>query len=120
LWHGTSSTTVEQINIHGFNRSYCGKNAVVYGKGVYFATEWWYSANDTYSPPDLGTSKKYIYQARVLTGEYVCGKEGEVDAPLKPNSKLRYDSVVNNVDKPMIFVVFHDNTAYPEYLVTFI
>jgi len=26
LWHGTSEATVPQINVHGFNRSYCGKN----------------------------------------------------------------------------------------------
>ena len=26
LWHGTGAETVEHINNHGFNRSYCGKN----------------------------------------------------------------------------------------------
>jgi len=28
LWHGTSSETLENINKHGFNRSYCGKNGI--------------------------------------------------------------------------------------------
>ena len=26
LWHGTSSDTLESINLSGFNRSYCGIN----------------------------------------------------------------------------------------------
>ena len=28
LWHGTSAETVDSVNAHGFNRSYCGKNGV--------------------------------------------------------------------------------------------
>jgi len=28
LWHGTSSETLESINLRGFNRSYCGKNGM--------------------------------------------------------------------------------------------
>jgi poly [ADP-ribose] polymerase 10/14/15 len=121
LWHGTSADTIQQINIHGFNRSYCGKNAVVYGKGVYFASQWWYSAQNTYSSPDGTSQKKYIYQTRVLVGEFALGKEEYIDTPLKPGSKfLRYDSVVNDVSSPLIFVIFRDSQAYPEYLITFI
>ena len=30
LWHGTGADTLESISLHGFNRSYCGKN------GAYF------------------------------------------------------------------------------------
>jgi len=92
---------------------------VVYGQGVYFAKEWWYSAGDTYSPRD-DCGHKRIYQARVLTGDYTVGKREYVDAPLKPNSQvLRYDSVVNNMQNPMIYVIFKDSPAYPEYLITF-
>ena len=96
---------------------YCA--AVVYGQGVYFAKEWWYSAEGKYSPPDQQGLKR-IYQARVLAGEYTVGKQDFIDAPLKPNSQvLRYDSVVNNVQNPMVFVIFKDAQAYPEYLITF-
>lgn len=37
LFHGTQPSTVPQICERGFNRSYCGRNATAYGKGVYFA-----------------------------------------------------------------------------------
>lgn len=30
LWHGTSADALESINLHGFNRSYCGKNGEVF------------------------------------------------------------------------------------------
>ena len=31
LWHGTSSTSTNSINTHGFNRSYCGQNGQLFG-----------------------------------------------------------------------------------------
>ena len=37
LFHGTDQDTVPKIYQQGFNRSFCGKNATMYGKGVYFA-----------------------------------------------------------------------------------
>ena len=39
LFHGTDEDTVEQIVQNGFNRSFAGKNATLYGKGVYFARD---------------------------------------------------------------------------------
>ena len=37
LFHGTDQETVPKIIEMGFNRSFCGKNATRFGKGVYFA-----------------------------------------------------------------------------------
>jgi hypothetical protein len=39
LFHGTDEDTVKKIVQQGFNRSFAGKNATVYGKGVYFARD---------------------------------------------------------------------------------
>ena len=39
LFHGTDEDTVEKIIHQGFNRSFAGKNATAYGKGVYFARD---------------------------------------------------------------------------------
>ena len=98
--------------------------ATFYGKGVYFARDFAYSAHDQYSPRD-SAGVKHVYQARVLTGEFIAvpGNKDNllIDTPLKPGSTVdRYDSVVDNKDKPCIFVVFRDTQAYPEYLVKFI
>ena len=41
--------------------------------------------------------------------------------PPKNSSRpeIRYDSVVNDISNPSIFVVFYDSQCYPEYLITF-
>ena len=33
LWHGTNVEVMDKIMQQGFNRSFCGKNATMYGKG---------------------------------------------------------------------------------------
>uniref|UniRef100_UPI00398F08FE protein mono-ADP-ribosyltransferase PARP14-like isoform X2 n=1 Tax=Pristiophorus japonicus TaxID=55135 RepID=UPI00398F08FE len=121
LYHGTSPETCSKINADGFNRSYCGLNATFYGNGTYFAQNAQYSAHDTYSKPDA-TGRKVMYRARVLTGEYCKGEKDLKEPPLKDqqaNSRDRYDSVTDKMLSPEVFVVFQDNQAYPEYLITF-
>ncbi|XP_062385081.1 protein mono-ADP-ribosyltransferase PARP10 [Sardina pilchardus] len=119
LFHGTSEISVKEICVHGFNRSFCGKNATVYGQGVYFAVNSALSVSDTYSPPNAD-GHKFIFMAKVLTGEYTVGKHEMKTAPLKESSAipLRYDSVADKSTSPTLFVIFNDTQAYPEYLVT--
>ncbi|XP_071978647.1 protein mono-ADP-ribosyltransferase PARP15-like [Engystomops pustulosus] len=120
LYHGTHSGAIGNINRNGFNRVYCGENGTAYGSGTYFAVESQYSCDDRYSRLDAN-GKKYIYQAAVITGQCCSGKSTYKEAPHidgDPN-KGRYDSVVDDIGNPKIFVVFHDDVAYPEYLITF-
>ena len=60
LYHGTEEFIVPKICAKGFDRSYCGKNAVSYGRGSYFARDMSYSAHDTYSKPNPVTGQKYV------------------------------------------------------------
>ncbi|XP_017363674.1 protein mono-ADP-ribosyltransferase PARP15 isoform X3 [Cebus imitator] len=120
LFHGTDADSVPHVNQHGFNRSYAGKNAVAYGKGTYFAVDASYSAKDTYSRPD-SNGRKHMYVVRVLTGVYTQGHAELVAPPPKnPHSATDlFDSVTDDTLYPRLFVVFFDNQAYPEYLITF-
>lgn len=120
LFHGTEFGSLAQLNSNGFNRSYAGKNATVYGKGTYFAVSASYSAHDTYSKPDAN-GKKYMYYVRVLTGNYTQGNASLIVPPSRDpqNATDLFDTVADNVINPSIFVVFYDNQAYPEYLITF-
>nr|XP_025845964.1 poly [ADP-ribose] polymerase 15 isoform X2 [Vulpes vulpes] len=120
LFHGTDADSVPYVNQHGFNRSYAGKNAAAYGKGTYFAVDARYSADDIYSRPD-SNGRKHIYVVRVLTGVYTLGHAGLVTPPSKNphNPTDLFDSVTNDTQHPNLFVVFSDNQAYPEYLITF-
>lgn len=87
--------------------------------GTYFARDSSYSANNTYSRPNSQGHKHIIY-SRVLTGDSCQGRGGLKSAPYKPGSRTEaYDSVVDNVDAPEVYVVFDDVAAYPEYVIKF-
>ncbi len=116
LFHGTDAETVPKIIRNSFNRSYCGKNATVYGQGVYFARSASYSASDTYSKPGPDGNKQ-MFLCRVCVGEYCLGSASMKVAPVKDVDA--FDSTVDNEASPSLYVVYHDAQAYPEYLVTF-
>uniref|UniRef100_A0A8C4ZE93 Poly [ADP-ribose] polymerase n=1 Tax=Gadus morhua TaxID=8049 RepID=A0A8C4ZE93_GADMO len=121
LYHGTTAEICRKVNSNGFNRSFCGRNATLYGNGTYFAKQSWYSCNDKYSNPDA-QGLKYMYQARVLVGKPCLGTPGMVEpAPLDPNNPYSglHDCAVNNVQNPFIYVVFSDAGAYPDYLISY-
>ena len=74
---------MEKIIQQGFNRSFCGKNATMYGKGVYFARDASYSSCDTYSPKNK-SGHKFILACSVVVGEFCKGM---------PSTPIAYESV---------------------------
>jgi len=55
----------------------------------------------------------------VLTGRYCVGDASMKVAPMfDRNQGIFYDSVVDDAHRPEIHVVFSDNHAYPEYVIT--
>ena len=85
---------------------------------MYFARDAQYSVGYAGSG---GVGGRFMYLARVLVGKYCLGNGSMIVPPPKDPSKpeVLYDSVVNNMGSPSIFVVFFDNRCYPEYLITF-
>ncbi|WAR21775.1 PAR15-like protein [Mya arenaria] len=121
LWHGTSEDIVDSVNAHGFNKGKnCGKNATAFGDGVYFAVNAKFSCQDAYSRPNTQGLKR-VYYCAVLTGEFILGKSGMRVQPPKPNAgkNALYDSVVNNVAGPDVYIIFNETQAYPLYIITF-
>jgi poly [ADP-ribose] polymerase 10/14/15 len=119
LWHGTNADVMDKILQQGFNRSFCGKNATMYGKGVYFARDAAYSSYKTYAVPD-GKGDQYVMACRVVVGEFC---RGQVDAVLPEirdvKSQSLYDTTVgilsgDTMSNPSIYVTYHDAQAYPE------
>lgn len=61
-----------------------------------------------------------MFMARVLVGDYAKGRADYVRPPAKSGDGFRlYDSCVDNVASPSIFVVFEKNQIYPEYLIEY-
>ena len=54
----------------------------------------------------------------VLTGEYHLEKQGMTAPPVK-HGQVLYDSLVDNVNNPTIFVIFHGAQAYRQYLIEY-
>ena len=111
LFHGTSEESVKNICNNGFNRSYAGKNAVLFGRGVYFSNS--SALSHTYTDVRIQKNKKHIIVSKVLIGK--CGL-GTKDSNLPPKD---CDTGINRLNDPNIFVIYHDAQAYPEYLVTY-
>ncbi|XP_042615376.1 protein mono-ADP-ribosyltransferase PARP15-like [Cyprinus carpio] len=117
LYHGTSEVSCSSIMKSNFNRNFAGQNATVYGHGTYFAVNASYSAQPTYAVP-AADGTQLMFVARVLTGYYTQG-QGDMRTPPVRVAPDLYDSVVDNIQNPSMFVVFHDCQAYPDYLITF-
>ena len=62
-----------------------------------------------------------MFVAHVLVGKYTAGQSGMLAPPPKDSTRpeILYDSVVDNVRRPTIYVVFHDTQCYPAYLISF-
>ncbi|CAN9509302.1 unnamed protein product [Ophioblennius macclurei] len=120
LFHGTTRDNCDAIMKTGFNRRFAGQNGTAFGAGVYFAVNAVYSAHPRYSKPAADGSQ-VMFAARVLTGAFTQGHSNMNVPPQRDGRRPheRFDSVVDRTDQPTVFVVFHDNQAYPDYLITF-
>ncbi|XP_049749371.1 protein mono-ADP-ribosyltransferase PARP12 [Elephas maximus indicus] len=116
LFHGTSSCFVDAICQQNFDWRICGLHGTSYGKGSYFALDAAYSHH--YSK--ASGQSHMMFLARVLVGEFVRGCATYVRPPAKEGqSDVFYDSCVNRMSDPTIFVVFEKHQVYPEYLIQY-
>ncbi|KAK3603835.1 hypothetical protein CHS0354_042842 [Potamilus streckersoni] len=121
LFHGTDSLdSVRGICTNCFDFRVCGKNGTVYGKGAYFACDASYSHN--YTKSSVVTKERYMFLAEVLVGEYTTGCASYTRPPNKLGGigHLLFDSCVDSMNNPSIFVVFDLKQCYPKYLICYI
>ncbi|XP_066490232.1 protein mono-ADP-ribosyltransferase PARP12-like [Tiliqua scincoides] len=115
LFHGTNKMHVDAICQQNFDWRICGVHGTAYGKGSYFAKDASYSHNYTKSD----SSSRIVFLARVLVGEFTNGLSTYARPPTKENQATFYDSCVNNVQNPSIFVIFEKHQIYPEYIIEY-
>jgi hypothetical protein len=103
---------MDKIIQQGFNRSFCGKNATAYGRGVYFARDASYSADPTYAVRGAN-GLQYMMACRVVVGEYCRGQVDAVTPDVRdPKTHALYDSTVgllgnDTMARPSIYVTYH-------------
>lgn len=62
-----------------------------------------------------------MFLADVITGDFCQGNSSLVVAPIKPGGSKTdiYDSVVDNMSNPTMYVVFKDASVYPSYILKY-
>ncbi|KAG5274031.1 hypothetical protein AALO_G00158410 [Alosa alosa] len=116
LFHGTEQALLEAICEQNFDWRNCGVHGSHYGKGSYFARDASYS--DKYSALGSG-SRKIMFVAQVLVGDFTKGRSVYLRPPARETGKGFYDSCVDSVSNPSIFVIFEKYQIYPEFIVEY-
>ncbi|XP_064175721.1 protein mono-ADP-ribosyltransferase PARP12-like isoform X2 [Anguilla rostrata] len=115
LFHGTDSKHIDAICKQNFDWRICGTHGTAYGRGSYFARDAKYSHSYTGS-----SGMKTMFVCRVLVGCYTKGDSSYLRPPSRDGGdSVFYDSCVDNVHDPSIFVVFEKHQVYPEYLIKY-
>lgn len=118
LFHGTSETSAKAICQQGFDWRLCGVHGTAYGKGSYFAVNASYSDGYTSSSPN---GHKLMFLSKVIVGSFVVGSSNTVRPPPMNQAKphVLHCSCVDNQNNPTIFVIFDNDQAYPELLISY-
>ena len=90
----------------------------MYGRGSYFALDAKYSHD--YAEKKDGRRRMFV--ARVLVGDYTLGRPTfKVPPPKDMNDPYgrTYDSTVDNMVAPSIFVTYDMGQSYPAYLIKY-
>jgi hypothetical protein len=116
LFHGTDSlNTCHGICTNNFDFRTSGRNATLYGEGSYFAVR--SKLSHSYTKADTPFEYRFMLRAKVLVGQFAEGNPFLYQPPeIRGQSHKLYDSCVDKVKGPQIFVVFDTNQCYPEYL----
>ncbi|XP_031715152.1 protein mono-ADP-ribosyltransferase TIPARP-like [Anarrhichthys ocellatus] len=120
LFHGTTKDPSEDICHNNFDPRMAGVNGTSNGFGSYFAPA--ASFSKTFSAKSGPDEVRCMFLAKVLVGKVSLGRS-HYRRPPPLNSRtsqfLLYDTCVDNVDKPTMFVIFDSCQCYPYYLIKY-
>ncbi|XP_019967647.2 protein mono-ADP-ribosyltransferase TIPARP-like [Paralichthys olivaceus] len=119
LFHGTTREAAADICHNNFDPRVAGVNGTSYGLGSYFAIA--ASLSNAYSSRVGHDEVRHMFLAKVLVGKASEGRSNyRRPPPLCPTTKhLLYDTCVDNMDNPTMFVVFDSCQCYPYYLIKY-
>jgi len=117
LFHGTSFENVEKIIVNGFNRDF--NIHARYGKGTYFAKSPRYAAK--YAKKEGKSGALALLACRCIVGKSGLGKRDMAESELydKDNPDQQYDSLVDDLKNPQLYVINRDYHAVPLYVILF-
>ena len=96
----------------------CCCGYVFNNQGVYFAKNAKYSVDYCKNNANINNGKYCMLACRVLIGDITKGQKN-CDPPLKADGHTRYETMVNDINNPTIFVATRDYCALPVYYIWF-
>uniref|UniRef100_C3YKR0 Poly [ADP-ribose] polymerase n=1 Tax=Branchiostoma floridae TaxID=7739 RepID=C3YKR0_BRAFL len=121
LFHGTNQEAVAPICRQNFDWRLSGNNVgQLFGRGSYFTKH--ASFASAYAHPSYPSGHRFMFFAKVLVGRFTKGDSSyRRPPPLNESDPYGqgYDSCVDDVQKPEIFVLFESSQCYPEYLIEY-
>ncbi|XP_034279267.1 protein mono-ADP-ribosyltransferase PARP9 isoform X1 [Pantherophis guttatus] len=118
LYHHVPAQYCSLVCKTGFQKTYSSSQDQKYGAGIYFKKNPRKLIADTREKCEMD-HLICMFEAEVVTGSYTRGNRSYVAPPLINASSMKlYDSVVDDIHNPEIFVIFNKEQALPLYLLT--
>ncbi|XP_015284488.1 PREDICTED: poly [ADP-ribose] polymerase 9 [Gekko japonicus] len=118
LYHRVPAQYCSLVCKTGFQTTYSSSQDQKYGAGIYFNKNPRNLVADTREKCEMD-HLLCAFEAEVVTGLYTRGNQSYVVPPLINASGMKlYDSVVDDIRNPEIFVIFNRKQALPLYLLT--
>ncbi|XP_061464969.1 protein mono-ADP-ribosyltransferase PARP9 isoform X2 [Rhineura floridana] len=118
LYHRVPAQYCSLVCKTGFQKTYSSLQDQKYGAGIYFNKNPRNLVADTREKCEMD-HLICVFEAEVVTGSYTRGNRSYVAPPLISASSMKlYDSVVDDIHNPEIFVIFNREQALPLYLLT--
>ncbi|XP_032071638.1 protein mono-ADP-ribosyltransferase PARP9 isoform X2 [Thamnophis elegans] len=118
LYHHVPAQYCSLVCKTGFQKTYSSSQDQKYGTGIYFKKNPRKLIADTREKCEMD-HLICVFEAEVVTGSYTRGNRSYVAPPLINTSSMKlYDSVVDDIHNPEIFVIFNKEQALPLYLLT--
>nr|XP_056717392.1 protein mono-ADP-ribosyltransferase PARP9 [Euleptes europaea] len=118
LYHRVPAQYCSLVCKTGFQTTYSSSHDQKYGAGIYFNKNPKNLVADTREKCEMD-HLICAFEAEVVTGLYTRGNRSYVVPPLINASGMKlYDSVVDDIHNPDIFVIFNKEQALPLYLLT--
>jgi hypothetical protein len=120
VFHGTSAVeSIVNDPIAGFQPLAAGtKGATLWGSGTYFARDAKYVADGSFCTPERNGTRRML-MCLAMTGMPCLGDPHHKGVLPMRQGDHRYDSSVDSLASPEIFIVQHPSAAYPAYIITF-
>ena len=116
LFHSVAENMADRFCAQNLDYSDYSSNATAFGHGVYFACQ--ASFSDRYCGEKPG-SNRFMFVASVLVGSYTTGDPSMHSAPPTAPYDDPFDSCVDDVQRPSVFVVFNKDQYYLAYLIEY-